>query len=287
MSKECIIKYTIIPANDNEDYAKNFRLSLSEFSKAINSDKTLVCPLIVYNSSLDISLDIDRSVEDFIIYSDEENLLQDIRNYKSCNTVRSLIVHGFDITLDEVRDIYCPMSKVDDIDICINTIQDMELDSNLTFYLYNDLDELDEDEWRETKYALEDDMLNYIEEYKAVGALEDDELIDMLPFLFGDNEDYDCNGDLLEFVDKIKNKQKEPEQTAPIPFKDAPRSVPAAQPQLNNRAVTCSYEDGDNFFSIAKIDDDMFIIEDNDYEMLLTADQIDFLVQQYNRIKNK
>jgi hypothetical protein len=285
MSKECIIKYTIIPANDKEDYEKNFKLSLSEFCKATNSDKALVCPLIVYNSELDISLDLDRSIEDFIVYSDKEDLVATIRRHENSDVIRSLIIHGFDITLDEVRDIYCPISRRGDLDICINTIQDMELDSNLTFYLYNDLDDLEEDEWRETKNALEEDMLNYIEEYKAVGALENDELIDMLPFLFGDGDDEELDA----LIEKIKNKDKkeEPEKVnAPVPlFKDEPRPVP--QQQLNNKAITCSYEDGEDFFSISKVEEDMFIIEDNDYEMLFTADQIDFLFQQYNRIKDK
>ena len=59
MSKENIIKYTIVPANDKDDYESNFKLSLNEFAKAVDGNgKALVCPLIVYNTDLYIPLNI-------------------------------------------------------------------------------------------------------------------------------------------------------------------------------------------------------------------------------------
>lgn len=284
MSKECIIKYTIIPANEKEDYESNFKLSLTEFAKAVNNDKALVCPLIIYNSDLDISLNMDRSIEDFIVYADKEELLNVIRKHENSDVIRSLIIHGFDISLDEIRDIYCPISRRNEADICINTIQEMELDSNLTFYLYNDLDDLDDEEWAETKGTLEEDMLNYIEEYKALGELEDDELFDMLPFLFGVDE----SEEIQRMIDKIKEKENKDAPAKPLlpSLKDEdPKPVPT--PKLNKKVITCSYDDCDSYVAISKVDDDLFTIEDDDYEMILSADQIDFLVQQYNRIKDK
>ena len=83
---------------------------------------------------------MDESIEDYMIYTDKDNLLSVIKKQETIDVFRSLIIHGFDISLDEVRDIYCPLARRNQADVCINTIQELELDSNLTFYLYDDLD---------------------------------------------------------------------------------------------------------------------------------------------------
>ena len=78
--KDKIIKYTIVPKNDNDDYDSNFKLSLTEFAKALDG-KALLAPLILYNSDLDIPLDMDETIEDYMIYTDKDNLLSVIKRY--------------------------------------------------------------------------------------------------------------------------------------------------------------------------------------------------------------
>ena len=276
MSKENIIKYTIVPANDKDDYESNFKLSLNEFAKAVDGNgKALVCPLIVYNADLDIPLNMDKMIEDYIIYATEEQVLDVIRKHESTEVLRTLIVHGFDISLDEVRDIYCPLSRRNECDVCINVIRDIELDSNLTFYLYNDLDEQDDEEWEETLAALEEDMWSYIEDYKALEEMEDEDIFEMLPFLLGDEE----GADIQQMIKKIKDK----EEPAPPPVLAKPQELKDEEPR---KSITCAY-DYDGYIAINKLDEDLYTIEDDDYEVVLTADQIDFLFQQYNRIKDK
>jgi hypothetical protein len=278
MSKENIIKYTIVPANDKDDYESNFKLSLNEFAKAVDGNgKALVCPLIVYNADLDIPLNMDKMIEDYIIYATEEQVLDVIRKHESTEVLRTLIIHGFDISLDEVRDIYCPLSRRNECDVCINVIRDIELDSNLTFYLYNDLDEQDDEEWEETLAALEDDMWSYIEDYKALEELDDEDIFEMLPFLLGDE---DADGESIQqMIKKVKDK----EESAPPPVLAKPQELKDEEPR---RSITCAY-DYDGYIAINKLDEDLYTIEDDDYEVVLTADQIDFLFQQYNRIKDK
>ena len=137
---EKVIKYTIIPKNEKEDYDKNFRLSLKEFAKSLES-KSLVAPLILYNSDLDIPMDMEEELEEYCIYTNQDNLLPTIKNQENTDIFRCLIIHGFDISLDEIRSVYCPISRKNEADICINVIQDSELGENLTFYLRNDLDQ--------------------------------------------------------------------------------------------------------------------------------------------------
>ena len=206
MSKDLgkIIKYTIVPRNDEDDYDHNFKLSLTEFAKSLEG-KSLLAPLIIYNSDLGIPMDIDESLEDYIIYTDKDDLQAVIRKQEINDVFRTLVIHGYDISLDEIRDIYCPIARRNNADLCINTIQDLDLDSNLTFYLSDELDKVDDEEWEETKQTLEEEMLTYIEEYKLFDEMNEEEFNDMLPQFL--NELLDLDGTSL--IDMLDNSCKD------------------------------------------------------------------------------
>ena len=72
-----VIKYTIIPKNDDEDYDKNFKLSLKEFAKALES-KSLIAPLILYNSDLDIPMDMEEELEEYCIYTNKNFVIEEV-----------------------------------------------------------------------------------------------------------------------------------------------------------------------------------------------------------------
>ena len=78
-NNEKVIKYTIMPKNEDDDYSQNFKLSLREFAKALE-DKTLVAPLIIYNSDLDIPLDMEQEIEKYVFYTDKDGLATLIKN---------------------------------------------------------------------------------------------------------------------------------------------------------------------------------------------------------------
>ena len=282
-----IIKYTIVPRNDKDDYDSNFRLSLTEFAKSLDG-KVLLAPLILYNSDLDIPMDMDDSLEEYIIYTDEDNLLDTIRKQETLDVFRSLVIHGFDVSLDDVRDVYCPLARRNQADICINTIQDLELDNNLTFYLYDDLDQCPEEEWQETKDNLEQDMKDYIEEYRAIEDMDDDEIFDLLPLFFED-ETIQSFKKIMDSKEEVKEEKKDEvplkKDVMPIPLFD---NIKTNEPKQEERpkAITVSYE-YDGYIALNKLDDDLYTIEDDDYEVLMSAEQIDFIVQAYNRIKDK
>jgi hypothetical protein len=285
-----VIKYTIIPRNEEENYDKNFRLSLKEFAKALES-KSLVAPLIIYNSELDIPMDMEEELEEYCIYSSEDNLLDTIRNQENTDVFRCLIIHGFDISLDEVRDVYCSISRKNEADVCINVIQDSEIGENLTFYLRNDLDKYSDEEWQEDKKQIEDDMQEYIDEYLAYDELSEEDMMDLLPFLLsGDMDKFD------ELIKEKKEKEKVPEKKTetddkiihiPLPMnfnKDLEKLE--EEEESTSNAITCSYE-YDSLIAISKVDEDFYIIEDDDYEIALTLDQMMFLMESFNRIKDK
>mgnify|MGYP003299597121 CR=1 FL=1 len=53
-----------------------------------------------------------------------------------------------------------------------------------------------------------------------------------------------------------------------------------------DKTITCSYE-CDGLIALSKIEDDFYVIEDDDYEMALNLDQMLFLIESFNRIKDK
>jgi hypothetical protein len=291
--KDKIIKYTIVPKNDKDDYDSNFKLSLTEFAKALDG-KALLAPLIIYNSDLDIPLDMDESLEDYMVYTDKDNLLSVIKRQETTDVFRTLIIHGFDISLDEIREIYCPLARRNQADICINTIQELELDSNLTFYLYDDLDKCDDDEWDDTKEQLAQDMKDYIDEYKNYESMDESDLMDLLPFFFDDSMDYDGDS-LLSSLDEAfkqkakekKEKKEEPKAQVPIPLPKDTKKLDDIDEKEEGRMITLSYDNGINFIALNKLGDDLYTIEDDEGEVLLSAEQIDYIMYAYNKIKDK
>lgn len=289
--KDKIIKYTIVPKNDNDDYDSNFKLSLTEFAKALDG-KALLAPLILYNSDLDIPLDMDETIEDYIIYTDKDNLLSVIKRQETIDVFRSLIIHGFDISLDEVRDIYCPLARRNQADVCINTIQELDLDSNLTFYLYDDLDKCSDEEWDDTKMQLKQDMKDYIDEYKNFESMDEEDLMDLLPFFFDDSNEEGSFEDFLDTISKAANKKKKEEKKEentniiPLPLPEDLNKLDDVKEE-QQRMMTLSYDDGKNFIALNKLGDDLYTIEDEEGEVLLSAEQIDYIMYAYNKLKDK
>ena len=287
--KDKIIKYTIVPKNDNDDYDSNFKLSLTEFAKALDG-KALLAPLILYNSDLDIPLDMDESIEDYMIYTDKDNLLSVIKKQETIDVFRSLIIHGFDISLDEVREIYCPLARRNQADVCINTIQELELDSNLTFYLYDDLDKCSEEEWDETKIQLKQDMKDYIDEYKNFESMDEEDLMDLLPFFFDDNEEEGSFEEFLETISKAANeaaKKKEDSNIIPLSLPKDLNKLDDVEEEEQQKMMTLSYNDGKSFIALNKLGNDLYTIEDDEGEVLLSAEQIDYIMYAYNKLKDK
>ncbi len=284
MSKKTnIIKYTIMPKNEKDNYAENFKLSLTEFAKELDGN-VLLAPLIIYNSELDIPMDMDESIEEYIVYSHKDEIEDLIRREEGAHSFRTLVLHGFDVSFDEVRDNYCIISRKNQTDICINTIQPIELDSNLTFYLYNDLDEMEDEEWEETKEQLKQDMMDYVDDFKACKEMSDQDIFSLLPFLFDEDE-----STLSEVFNKIKNKDKDEDEKCndPISLPVPKNDFKEMEQEDYKNMIRYTYEEDDMFVAINKINDNLFSIEDDDEEVILNREQIEFVFEQYLRIKDK
>ena len=182
--------------------------------------------------------------------------------------------------------------------------QEKILDSSLTFYLYNDLDQMDDEEWEEVRAGLIEDMNDYIEEYnsyaedfKIFDDMSQDELLEFLPFFMNDVNEEDINDfyallnqkkkDMHKKAQEIEEQSKEEEAAPPVALSLIKSDKNDVEPDPLANIISCKYESSEGYVSINKLDEDLYSIEDDNYEVMLTADQIDFIVQQYNRIKDK
>ena len=163
MSKdEMIVKYTLMPFNEEEDYEHFFSLSLREFAKN-TKDKSLLAPLIVYNSDLDVPMDND--LEEYTIYCNKEQILDVIRKQEINDVFRTLIIHGFDISMDDLKDIYIGIARRNNADLCINVIEDTGIDSNITLYIDSCIEKSDEQLWESQKKEMQDEIDEFIKTY--------------------------------------------------------------------------------------------------------------------------
>lgn len=293
-NEEMVIKFTLIPYNDKEDYERNFNLSLQEFAKYLKG-RTLLAPLIVYNSELDIP--IDNELEDYTVYCCQSQIEDVIRRQELNDVFRTLILHGFNITMDDVRDKYLAIARRNNANICVNVISDIDCDSNITLYLEDDIDKKSDEEWETLKEGMEKEIKDCIADYN-------DGFYDMMDDDFMDAED--LFETLMDVLNNAERPNKKSEEIMNDIMRDMPKPKPINKPEgkiiplpsntskldeltdsdFEDDVVSFSYGRNDAHILLSAINNDLFIIEDDEYEMLLSKDQIEFLIDAYYRIQD-
>jgi hypothetical protein len=295
MSKdEMIVKYTLMPFNEEEDYEHFFSLSLREFAKN-TKDKSLLAPLIVYNSDLDVPMDND--LEDYTVYCNKEQILEVIKRQEINDVFRTLIIHGFDVSMDDLKDTYIGIARRNNADLCINIIQDTGIDSNITLYIDSSIEKSEGKVWEMQKQEMYDEIDSFIENYDSYEVFDysdytPEEIESVENFL--DNLFSECGMDSL-IRDKKKAKEsnkkelEEPKENdnKVIPLNTPPKELKDYEHEnieVEEDVISYSFENNGDVVSISCIDRDMFIITENDYEVALTTKQMDFIVNMYDMI---
>ena len=282
---EMIIKYTLMPYNKEEDYEHFFSLSLRELAKN-TKDKSLLAPLIIYNSDLDVPMDND--LEDYTVYCNESQIIDVIRRQEINDVFRTLIIHGFDVSMDDLKETYIGIARRNNADLCINVIQDTGIDSNITLYIDSCIEKSDDKLWNMQKKEMEDEIEEFINTYDD----NDYDYYDYTP------EELESVEDFLEslFVDynlmsnninKIKDKEEKSTDLTPTEIKKnavdkKDKTFIDVQPEED--IISYTYENNDDVVSISCIDRDMFVITENNYEVALNALQMEFIVNMYDLI---
>ena len=276
MKDYTVIKYTLMPFNEDDDYEYNFDLSLREFAKALK-DKTLLAPFIVYNSELDVPM--ESELEDYTAYCTKDQIESVVRKQEMHDPIRTLILHGFDISLDELRNTYLQLAKRNGASLCVNIIADIEVDSNITIYLDEDIDKEDDEEWEEIKEGTQKEINKCVEDFKN-GKYDDDYYsLDAL---------FESLMNAMEPNSSNKSKSKEENKNnllIPLP-KDTTKLDDITDEEIDDDIITFSYERNKSYLSFSSVNNELFILDDDDNEIVLSQDQIDFILDSYFRIQD-
>ena len=121
---------------------------------------------------------------------------------------------------------------------------------------------------------------NYIDEFNMYNDLSEDQMAELIPYLLiGDMAGFDSK------IDQIK-KDSTNDKLIHIPLPSDLTKLDDIDESELEKVISCSYE-CDGLIMLSKFDDDFYTIEDDDYEICLTLDQMQFLMESFNRIKDK
>ena len=270
---DMIVKYTLMPLNEEDDYEHFFSLSLRELAKN-TKDKSLLAPLIVYNSELDVPMDND--LEEYTVYCNEEQILEVIKRQEINDVFRTLIIHGFDVSMDDLKDIYIGIARRNNADLCINVIQDTGIDSNITLYIDSSIEKSEGKVWELQKQEMYDEIDSFIDNYDSYEAYDytPEEIASVENFLEA------LLGDYAEMPTPKKKEDKKEEQES---NKIIPLNQPKEEPEKEH-TISFSFENGDDVVRISGTDDDLYVIEENDYEVVLSKVQMEFIIESYHKI---
>ena len=290
---DMIIKYTLMPLNEDDDYEHFFNLSLRELAKN-TSDKSLLAPLILYNSDLDVPMDND--LEEYTIYCNEEQILEVIRRQEINDVFRTLVLHGFNISMDQLKNDFIKIARRNNANLCINVIQDTGIDSNITLYIDSDIENSDDKLWELQKQEMWDEVDEFIKNYDNYDyydySPEDIESVEnFLEALFNDCG-FNSSKDKKEKKEKQKVKESE---TKIIPLNDAAFETlfsnecenteePVNKEEIEEDVVAFSFEINNDIIKVACVDEELIVIEENDYEIALNLKQMDFIMECYKKI---
>lgn len=151
------IKYTYIAKNKSTDaILTNLTQSLKNFDGCLEGYRVFdniehgirVYPDIVQdNVEICCKKDILEKIEDCI----EEG-------------IELILINGFDIDLDEIKESYAKLVEDTGIMLCINQLYDVE--ENVTVSIDPSIYKLGKKEWQELKESIEESMLDVVEEVK-------------------------------------------------------------------------------------------------------------------------
>lgn len=279
---EILIKYTLMPFNEEDDYEHFFSLSLREFAKN-TKDKTLLAPLIIYNSELDVPMDND--LEEYTVYCNESQILDVIRKQEVNDVFRTLVLHGFDISIDDLKDIYITIARRNQSDLCINVIQDTGIDSNITLYIDSSIEQSEGKVWDLQKQEMYSEIDSFIKNYDSYEYFDytDDELASVENFLealLGKVDLPEKKKDKKEEKPAAKNNVTTLSLVSPTDFKD----VEHEKEDIEEDVIAFSFEYNDDIVKIACVDEELYVIEENDYEIALNQAQMEFIVECYAKI---
>ena len=247
--------------------------------------------------------------ESNIRFTSEKDLYKTLLEENEAELCNTIIINGFNIDLNFVREKIAPLSKKSDKIFSINVISDKRKFTNYTVYLSNTLKEgYTDEQWKEYindyfkefEVSLAQDKEEHSlskEKYRAAEEKINDFLNKLLGLENGEN-----------FADLLKDSKDKKDESVVVEFSDErgkylvdssvpkvslndenkisakkepkPEEVPV---ELNENYESYTYEDNDGVVNVS-IDGDCLIIANEEDEILFHKKYIDHLIDFLSRL---
>ena len=285
------IKYTIVPRDILED-------AIYESGVALTENAMVIEPIIIFNSTMDLGIEQDiynneipESNTRFSTEKDLYKILLEENEDEFCNTI---IINGFNIDLNFVREKIAPLSKKSDKIFSINVLSDKRKFTNYTVYLNNTLlEDYSDEEWKEyiTDFYKEFDvsLAQDKEEYslsKEKYRAAEEKINDFLNKLLGIDQEQSS-------VPAKKEKKEELDEDVEVEISeergkylvDSSKDKPVIKAKSEEREhyESYTYEDNDGLVCIS-LDGDCLIIANEDDEILFDKKYIDQIIEFLSRL---
>ena len=276
------IKYTIVPRDILED-------AIYESGVALTENAMVIEPIIIFNSTMDLGIEQDiynneipESNTRFSTEKDLYKILLEENEDEFCNTI---IINGFNIDLNFVREKIAPLSKKSDKIFSINVLSDKRKFTNYTVYLNNTLlEDYSDEEWKEyiTDFYKEFDvsLAQDKEEYslsKEKYRAAEEKINDFLNKLLGLDQEQNTESAKKEKKEEF-NEEKEVEVSEErgryLVDSSADKPVIKAKSEEREHYESYTYEDNDGLVCIS-LDGDCLIIANEDDEILFDKKYMD------------
>ena len=285
------IKYTIVPRDILED-------AIYESGVALTENAMVIEPIIIFNSTMDLGIEQDiynneipESNTRFSTEKDLYKILLEENEDEFCNTI---IINGFNIDLNFVREKIAPLSKKSDKIFSINVLSDKRKFTNYTVYLNNTLlEDYSDEEWKEyiTDFYKEFDvsLAQDKEEYslsKEKYRAAEEKINDFLNKLLGLDQEQNTESAKKEKKEEF-NEEKEVEVSEErgryLVDSSADKPVIKAKSEEREHYESYTYEDNDGLVCIS-LDGDCLIIANEDDEILFDKKYIDQIIEFLSRL---
>ena len=282
------VKLTYIPYSNVD---KGFYESIVEIS---DYNDGIINPFILYNKELDINVEnLDSIINKYTEYIDETELYKKIETImKEEDEGGTLILYGFDLSLDEIKDDIMPKLN-DNFYVSINVIVDDDdyissSSINIPMSVMNETDE----EWKKHKEELTEELQKISSIYQKLNSIFRDFMNPL---------------EITEDKKKKKNKKEnKPLDTSDddlkiLGYMTIPLDTPPEKSEkeaiidiadkdikdIDENFVCYTYEDMENLVSVVRLGKIFSIEDENDNKVEFNEKALDFIIESLMKLYDK
>ena len=283
------IKYTIVPK-------ENVEASIFESGVKLSQSSVVINPIVVFNSNMELGIEQeiygDEIDPEDVMFATDEMLLNVLKEANTADMCNTIIINGFDIDLDYVREHITKLANQSDKIFSINVISDKRKYTNFTINIMSDIDtSLSEEEWEEFKQEYEEsfqeslaaDVEDKSEKTKMTKEEAEETVKDLLKTVLGitDDDIEEDDEDGVFTIDLNEDNFNPNFILSPI---DEPKKL--AAPKKTKKFKSYAYADEKGSIGI-ELDDDRIYIMDDETEISIPVEFVEFLQETLDKLTKK